>query len=228
MNGAEITRTRLLAIAAVTALVSTRVYCALLPQGSRSSAIRVSMVAGIPETLHLRGRSSVLIDRVQLDCYAASDAADPLGDARALALAAMGDMAGGVATGLLGWCVERDRADAVRFLLEEGVDPNGSVTSLVSELPSQVGPLYLAAELGRMECSRLLLDAGAELNVADPRARITPLHAAASHGHEDLVRLFLERGADPNARDAIHSATPLGFAQYCRHEGVVALLSERT
>jgi hypothetical protein len=104
MNGAEITRTRLLAIAAVTALVSTRVYCALLPQGSRSSAIRVSMVAGIPETLHLRGRSSVLIDRVQLDCYAASDAADPLGDARALALAAMGDMAGGVATGLLGWC----------------------------------------------------------------------------------------------------------------------------
>lgn len=103
MNGSEIVRARLLTVAAVTALVSQRIYCALLPQGNRSSAIRVSMVAGIPEELHLRGRSSVLVDRVQVDAFAAIDAADPLGDARTLALTAMGDFAAGAATGLIGW-----------------------------------------------------------------------------------------------------------------------------
>jgi hypothetical protein len=103
MNGAEIARTRIMAIAAVAALVSARVYCVMLPQGNRLSAVRVSLVPGAPEALHLRGRTSVIVDRVQVDAYAALDASDPLGDAREIAAAIYGDVTGGVATGLIGW-----------------------------------------------------------------------------------------------------------------------------
>jgi hypothetical protein len=103
MNGAEIVRYRALAIAAVAALVSTRVYCGLLPQNTRAAAVRISMIAGAPEGLHLRGRTGVVTDRVQVDAYAASDAADPLGQARALMTALCGDTAGSEPTGLIGW-----------------------------------------------------------------------------------------------------------------------------
>lgn len=103
MNGAEIVRSRALSVAAVTALVSTRVWSVILKQGNTLAAVRVSLVPGAPETMHLRGRSSVIVDRVQVDAYAAIAASDPLGDARAISAALYGDMVGGVATGLNGW-----------------------------------------------------------------------------------------------------------------------------
>lgn len=104
MNGAEIVRDRLLTLTSVTSLVAMRIWCALLKQGNQSAAVRVSLVPGAPEAVHLRGRSSVIVDRVQVDAYAyEKTSSDPLGDARAIALAAYGDMVGGVATGLIGW-----------------------------------------------------------------------------------------------------------------------------
>jgi ankyrin repeat protein len=46
----------------------------------------------------------------------------------------------------------------------------------------------------------LLLEAGADINAADPRG-LTPLHEAARWGWNDVVRFLVARGADLHAKD---------------------------
>lgn len=61
---------------------------------------------------------------------------------------------------------------------------------------------HYAARHGRIEICRLLLDAGADVNVQTSSGRATALHRAAYSGHCDVVRLLLQRGADPLLIDA--------------------------
>lgn len=72
--------------------------------------------------------------------------------------------------------------------------------------------LIKAAELGRLDCIKQLLAAGAEVDARD-NGRETALMAAAWNGHADCVRLLLEAGADVNARD-IDGRTPLIIHNY--------------
>jgi hypothetical protein len=60
---------RLLAVSAVTALVSTRIYQLVLPEHSAFPAIRVQLVDE-PENYHLRGNDALTFARVQVDSYA--------------------------------------------------------------------------------------------------------------------------------------------------------------
>ncbi|RPJ50844.1 MAG: sigma-70 family RNA polymerase sigma factor, partial [Chloroflexi bacterium] len=82
--------------------------------------------------------------------------------------------------------------------------------------------LHFAAQFGRVEIARLLIDQGAEINAAPSLAKgQTPLHVAVRLGHRtaaqrpmdevleeqvwqlipDMVRLLLERGADRTIKD---------------------------
>jgi len=75
-----------------------------------------------------------------------------------------------------------------------------------------------AAQHGRTEVVRLLLDAGEDPNRYNPEgahAHSVPLHQAVWAGHEDTVRLLVERGAWLDIRDNVHNGTPLGWAEYC-------------
>ncbi len=67
--------------------------------------------------------------------------------------------------------------------------PQGSLT-----------PLLFAARQGCVECSRLLLEAGADLNAADPDG-VTPMIYAIINGHYDVAAYLLDKGADPNIAD---------------------------
>ena len=62
--------------------------------------------------------------------------------------------------------------------------------------------LVAACEGGHLECARLLLDHGAQVN---PTSRLfpacTPLFRAANGGHATLCKLLLEHGADVNCPD---------------------------
>jgi uncharacterized protein len=99
--------------------------------------------------------------------------------------------------------------DAVRLLLKYKADFN---------LPTEEGvtPLMAAAGTGHganptrgryktdaqaAACVQALLDAGADVNVADSRQRRTALHAAAAHGWSATVKVLADRGADLELAD---------------------------
>jgi hypothetical protein len=79
--------------------------------------------------------------------------------------------------------------------------------------------LALAAQFGRVEIVRLLLDAGEDPNRYNPvggHSHSTPLHQAAAAGNEEIVRLLVARGARLDMEDILWHSTPAGWA---RHEG---------
>ena len=128
-------------------------------------------------------------------------------------------------------------ADVVRVLLEAGADPsakekNGGQTALMwtiaerhaditAELvrhkadvnaKSKTGHTALMfAARGDLESARILLNAGAEPNVAIPDWGGTALIIASTMGQAEVVETLLNKGADPMIRDnngftALHSA----------------------
>jgi hypothetical protein len=83
-------------------------------------------------------------------------------------------------------------------------------------------PLYYAAVLGFGTVTRLLLDAGAEVN-AQGGDYGNALQAASFRGHEAVVKLLLDKGADVNAQGGDYSSA-LYAASVSGHEAVVKLL----
>jgi ankyrin repeat protein len=77
--------------------------------------------------------------------------------------------------------------------------------------------LALAAQHGRADIVRLLLDAGEDPSRYNPdgnHSHSTPLHQAVLAGHSAAVRLLVERGARLEIKDTIYKGTPLGWAIY--------------
>jgi hypothetical protein len=132
---AEAVRLRLLAISAVTALISTRVYVLKFPENLSQSAIRVTEISE-QEPMHARGSSGLARARIQVDSVGfESSGVDAYSAATALDAAAKG---AGDGTGLLGW--------------------SWSIGSPALEveaiLPADVRDLYEASELRRVTRSR--------------------------------------------------------------------------
>ena len=79
------------------------------------------------------------------------------------------------------------------------------------EVDDFVTALILAAQLGRVEITRLLLENDTiDVNLASKPMQITPLIAACSAGNFEIVRLLIESGADVNKANSI-SHPPLYF-----------------
>jgi ankyrin repeat protein len=92
---------------------------------------------------------------------------------------------------LLGLAAFFKHPDAVRLLLERGADPNQQAR----HAQIKAHPIHsAAAEGGSTEIVRLLLDAGADVNVEQPGG-FTALDAAEQAGNVELMALLRERGA---------------------------------
>lgn len=89
----------------------------------------------------------------------------------------------------LGMAAHFGNEDIVRFLLEKGADPN-----IHSQNGYNVYPLHAAIGSGFDGISKMLIEAGAEVNVLQT-SRTSPLHLAAQTGNIDLIILLLENGA---------------------------------
>jgi uncharacterized protein len=81
-------------------------------------------------------------------------------------------------------------------IVRGGVPPQGEQ----QPTPGGMTALLFAAREGRLEAARLLIDAGADVNVSDANG-IGPLLMAISNRHTPVAALLLARGANPNAAD---------------------------
>ena len=137
--------------------------------------------------------------------------------ARLLAAAGAGTDAVDPLTVFVGTCLAGDRAAVERTLAD---DPG-----LLARAAAERGDLVaLAAELGRPDAVRLLVDLGFDVNA---RHRATALHEAAFRGNLDLVELLLDLGADPTIVDRSFDATPRGWAEHNGQTHVVTYLDQR-
>ena len=72
--------------------------------------------------------------------------------------------------------------------------------------------------------AKLLLGAGARMDVRDDLLRSTPLGWACRWGRPELVKLLLERGADPVEPEAEPWSRPLAWAEKMGHHDVARML----
>ena len=79
----------------------------------------------------------------------------------------------------------------------------------------------IAAYSGNVECVRMLLAAGADVNAAYDGW--TALMSAASKGKIECVKLLIDAGADLNHKDR-HNYSALYYAAYHGHFRCVSLL----
>ncbi len=77
-------------------------------------------------------------------------------------------------------------------------------------------PLHLACFFGQTEAAKLLLDCGADVNVAVAAfGGVFPIHSAAASRSTEIIKMLLEAGADPNTKQqggwtALHAAAKHG------------------
>ncbi|KAG8505051.1 Ankyrin repeat and SOCS box protein 16, partial [Galemys pyrenaicus] len=118
------------------------------------------------------------------------------------------------------------QSDCVRLLLTFGAKAN-----VLSE--EGTTPLHLCTAPHSLQCAKLLLEAGAIVNLAAGDSEVTPLHVAASRGLEEHVALYLKHGADVGLR-TIQGETALNAAcagaegpgSSQKHQAVVCQLLE--
>ncbi|PRD48671.1 ankyrin repeat domain-containing protein [Sphingobacterium haloxyli] len=94
----------------------------------------------------------------------------------------------------LGIATHFGQEKVVRTLLAKGADPN-----ICSQNGYNVHPLHTALTGGYDQISKMLIEAGANVNVVQ-HARITPLHIAAQQGNIDMIIILLENGSDVSVK----------------------------
>ncbi len=110
------------------------------------------------------------------------------------------------------WAAAQKHPEMVRTLIEAGADVNAVSTIVKWERQVTAEPrekwlpaggftaLMFSAREGCVECAKLLVDAGASVNQADPDG-ITPTLNAIINGHYDVAAFLLDKGANPNLTD---------------------------
>nr|ACO13316.1 Cyclin-dependent kinase 4 inhibitor B [Esox lucius] len=116
------------------------------------------------------------------------------------------DLASAAATG---------NTDRVKMLLERGMDVNG--VNCFGRTPLQV------MMMGSTTVARLLLQQGADPNVADRHTGTMPLHDAARMGFPDTVKILVQYNANPNTLDN-WNRRPIDLAKESGHQNVVEFL----
>ena len=120
------------------------------------------------------------------------------------------------------WAAAQKQPAMVKLLVEHGADVNArskmdtwqrQVTAEPRAQHRPMGgltPLLFAARAGCLECVKILVEAGAEVDMADPEG-ISPLLMAITNFNFDIASYLLDKGANPGAWD-MYGRTPLYVA----------------
>lgn len=123
----------------------------------------------------------------------------------------------------LDWAASYGRVDAIKLLLDHGVNPNVARGDRISApiaravMGENAGPQHL-------EAIKLLLARGANVDTACSGG--PALHSAALWGHNGALEVLLDAGADPNSRDN-NNQTALISAATTKQLGAITILLER-
>ena len=118
----------------------------------------------------------------------------------------------------LSLCASFGKEACVKGLLSKGVDV---------DLPyAQTTPLLIALERKEPTMARLLIEAGADEELADSRGRTPVIRAAKSIENLPILRYLLDRGRNPNTADA-NGMSPLHYACDSENEPAIRLLLEK-
>ena len=128
-------------------------------------------------------------------------------------------MGSGSSTGALRDAADSGNTDQVRELIASGVDINAKQTGMWAYGNTA---LHKACRQGNVESARLLLDAGAIINVTNSYGN-TPLIYACREGTFECAELLLARRANPNVV-AEYKHTPLSLAREAKRLDLVKLL----
>ncbi|MFN7925849.1 MAG: ankyrin repeat domain-containing protein [Bryobacteraceae bacterium] len=89
---------------------------------------------------------------------------------------------------------------------------SGGVRAIDSHAEDGFTPLALACFFGQVEVARLLINSGANINLAAANVmKVAPIHAAVAARATEIVRMLVENGADVNVRQQ-QGWTPLHAA----------------
>jgi uncharacterized protein len=117
------------------------------------------------------------------------------------------------------WAVAESHPEMAQELIAHGADVNArqvtwnwerQMTKEPREKWMPLGgltPLLFAARQGCVDCARVLLKAGAEINAANPNG-FSSILLAIINSHYDVAAFLLDQGADPNIADEV-GRTPL-------------------
>ena len=107
------------------------------------------------------------------------------------------------------WASLSSSGEFIETLIDLGANVNAQRTD------DKITPLILSTDWNNFMAVYLLLDHGADANIAAADGR-TPLHKAVMKGNQNLVKLFLEKNALVNTQNAdgdspLHTAVSNGF-----------------
>jgi ankyrin repeat protein len=111
-------------------------------------------------------------------------------------------------------------SESMRWLLENGADPN---------IRNEAGATALMWAVDDLEKTRLLIEHGANVNARSDDGRTPLLIAAEQFGNSAVVKLLLDRGASISAKSptVIGYATPLSEAARVGDDALMRMLIER-
>jgi len=136
------------------------------------------------------------------------------------------------------YAVYAKHKEIAELLIASGVQPNifeaaatgriERVRELLKRQPELIhayspdGWTALHLNFNNLEMAKLLIDAGADLNLnSKNKLNATPLQGAAANDWVDLAKLYLSRGANVNCRSEgggspLHEAAANGFLEFAR------------
>ncbi len=113
--------------------------------------------------------------------------------------------------------VVNNQKGMVEFLLQKKADPN---------VHSYLGsPLLLSSKSGFYDISKMLLQAGADIDYK-MSSGMTPLLEAVKNDHLEVAELLIKNGAEADEGDSLYNRTPLYFAASNGNADMINLLCE--